>query len=319
MVVDAWASEVQYAHHLAPIWAELRDGERGSFHVSARIEQEARALLGDILIGAPPRTGGLILVASFQDSRRVAPRPVVYVEHGAGQTYLGLESHGSYAGGEGHDHAVLFLCPREQVADRWRKRYPRTPAVAVGSPRVDWLRKIVRAPSRLVISFHAELRMHDVPEVFSAWRHYAPAFPTLADMGVLGHAHPRALTRIGREYRKAGIEIDSYFAAVVLQSSVYACDNSSTLFEAAACDVPVVTLNAPWFRRDVKHGLRFWSEADVGVQIDDPADLADALAEQQGEAMRRRRAEVAEIVYGPADGRAAERAVEAIRSITRPT
>jgi glycosyltransferase involved in cell wall biosynthesis len=78
-------------------------------------------------------------------------------------------------------------------------------------------------------------------------------------------------------YARAGIPVVEEFPDVMRQADVYACDNSSTLYEFASTGRPVVVLNAPWYRRTVEHGLRFWSAANVGVQCDDPADLSSAI------------------------------------------
>lgn len=81
-----------------------------------------------------PRSERLTIVAGYRDAQTIG-RPYVLVEHGAGQSYQGI-TNGSYSGGEGHDRCVLFLCPSERVAMRWRERYD-VPAIACGCPRLD--------------------------------------------------------------------------------------------------------------------------------------------------------------------------------------
>jgi UDP-N-acetylglucosamine:LPS N-acetylglucosamine transferase len=94
---------------------------------------------------------------------------------------------------------------------------------------------------------------------------------------------------------------------------VYVCDNSSTIYEFAATGRPVVVLNGPHYRRDVHHGLRFWDAADVGIQVDHPRDLPDAIEEALRDPEPRRRAREAAlgIVYAHRTG-AAQRAAAAL-------
>src|SRR5690242_18511280 len=107
-MIDAVASEIQYLHHLAPIWRALEESERGTFWVAEGLLDQARASGVEATpLGPKLPRGGLVLVASYGDELRVAPRPVVLVEHGAGQHYS--TGHPSYSGGRGHRNVKLFL------------------------------------------------------------------------------------------------------------------------------------------------------------------------------------------------------------------
>lgn len=330
MLVDAWVSEVQYAHHVLPIWLALDPAERGSLHVAPRVHQWATARGLDVVPRRPSRrTGVPIVVASWQDHQTVSPRPAIYIEHGAGQTYDDprVAGHGSYSGGAGHDSAVLFLCPSETVADRWRQAYPGVPAVAVGVPKLDGHhrasaqgRKIPTDPV-VAVTFHADTRIEGylLPELRSAYSHYFDGLAALAEAfpGAIGHAHPRLFGRIRKSLERAGLEPVAEFAEVLDRASALAVDNSSCLFEFASTGRPVVVLDAPWYRADVSHGLRFWTWADIGPRIGDPADLPDAfrLALCDPDPYPAVRAACVAEVYAHTDGRAAERAVAAIRSV----
>lgn len=79
---------------------------------------------------------GLIIVASWIDAQKCSGRPLVYVEHGAGQTYRFTDGR-CYAGSEGLSDVVLFLAPGEHVAHRWREAYPQAVVEAVGCPALD--------------------------------------------------------------------------------------------------------------------------------------------------------------------------------------
>ena len=60
-----------------------------------------------------------------------------------------------------------------------------------------------------------------------------------------------------RFYEAHGIEYVPDFDDVLRRADVYACDNSSTLYEFASTGRPVVVLNAPWYRW--KHIMAFGS------------------------------------------------------------
>jgi glycosyltransferase involved in cell wall biosynthesis len=231
--------------------------------------------------------------------------------------------HRSYAGGNGRGKVAAFLCPNQAVADANLARYPNTPAVVIGSPRVDVLRRIERqpGPTTVAIGFHWRCRV--CPEAGTALDHYKASLAALRvrlavdGIELVGHGHPRAAAELAPLYAKAGIEWVPSFEDVVARASVFVADNSSTIFEAAACDIPVVLLNCPQYRRDVDHGLRFWDEAGVGVQVDGPGGLVDgivaALADPPGQ-QALRRATVGR-VYGTVDGEAAMRAATALRAL----
>lgn len=330
-MIDVLASERHYADHLAPIYRALPDGSRGAFLVPRDLKSHVDGLgiaatyvrAAEVLSRRRP-----ILVASYSDTKRARTMgrvALAFVEHGIGQSYGGDTKrrgawHGSYAGGRDRDDVGLFLCPNEHAAARWREAYPEARVDVVGSPRVATLP--ARAPGDgpvVAVSWH--WRCSIAPETRPAFPHFQRAVADLARTHrVIGHAHPRMIASLAPWYRRAGIEVVREFAEVCRRADVYACDNSSTLYEFAATGRPVVVLNAPWYRRDVQHGLRFWEAADVGIEIDDPADLAAgielALEDPPDQAARRERA--LGIVYGVREGtarRAAAALVEWSRSL----
>lgn len=323
-MIRFYASEPHYLDHLAPIWLALDPDERGPFQVGPRLGAHARkrGIPGPLVRTGRPRPGpDLLVVASYRDLRQFRARPCVLVEHGAGQSYT--DGHPSYSGGRERDNAVLFVVPNETVAAKNRHLYPDTPNAVVGSPRLDrWIGpdRPVAAPRSasptVALSFHWDYS-HGPPEGRWAFPHYAPALADLRDCPwhLIGHGHPRAWRTLRRYYEQLGIEPVEDFQEVLSRADLYVCDNSSTLFEFAATGRPVVVLNAPWYRRSVEHGLRFWACADVGLQVDESADLVAtvqrALADQPGAADARQR--VVMQTYPVLDGRASERAAAAIR------
>jgi hypothetical protein len=237
-----------------------------------------------------PHDDRLALVASYRDlclarSRR---RWCVLSEHGAGQSYLGARS-GSYIGASDRRGVLGVLVPGPLQAEAHTASQAAIPAYQTGVPKLDHLHS-ARAVAQLAGDDRFDL---------------------------VGHAHPRMLRRIIGDYRRAGIEVVPDFADVIDRADVYVCDNSSTMYEWASLDRPVVVLDGPTYRRHVHHGLRFWSHADLGPRIDQGADLADAiLAAVAGEGAERRRQIVAE-VYVATDGKAAKRGVRALREVHR--
>lgn len=283
-----------------------------------------------------------VLIAGLGDHQRVNPSSTILVEHGAGQTYADLDS-GSYSGGPGWERAILFLCPSEAVAARWSNSY-RTPAAVVGSPKLDRWHGSSRTRNTesagnatyeyiegheagttptVAVTFHWECRL--VPETRSAWEHYDRSLPALVEWAdrtgirLLGHGHPRLWGRIERRWRRLGVEPVERLADVLDRADLLVGDNTSALYEFASTGRPVVVLNAPWYRREVEHGGRFWSWADVGVQANEPVELPGAIAVGLADppSVAARRAQIVREVYARCDGRAASRAADSIEEVLR--
>lgn len=275
----------------------------------------------------PPRHDGPpLLVASYGDikvGRRLGYGPFVLLQHGAGQSYAGDPRwrheaiSGSYSGGPDQEDVALHLVPNEHSAARWREAYPAARVESVGSPRLDTLPQREPGPGPVICtSFHWRTPHSLGPEAQTALGEYLPILPQLAaTYQVIGHAHPKGdwPAQMERIYRKAGIPFVADFADVCRQADVYVCDNSTTLFEFAATGRPVVVLNSKHYRKHIDHGLRFWAAADVGIQVDRPADLIPAVAEALADSPARRAAREAAlaIVYAYRSG-AAQRAAVAI-------
>lgn len=267
-----------------------------------------------------------MLVSSWSDERKCAGRPIVYMEHGAGQSYFGdrlSARNESFAGGRGHERAVLFLTPGPMAADRWREWYPEAPVIEVGCPKLDaWHLQacLLQACRKLVaISFHGDVRL--IPETRNAWAWYHTEFGPLSErFDLLGHAHRRFWGIAERRYRQLGIRATPDFADVLDQAAVYVVDNSSTAVEFMSLGRPVVLMNAPWYRRDVEHGGRFWEWAEAANTVDTRAQLADAITDalEHPERHAAQRQRIVAGVYAACDGAAAARAADAIRAHVAP-
>ncbi len=325
-MIDALATWPHYLRFVGPIYAALPDTLRGMLYVGAedRLIDQARAY-GEPLLGYPHRDGGPVIVAGHNDMAQCPDRHFIFLEHGAGQTYLGIDSP-SYSGGK-RPRVALFLTLNEQTAARERATNPDTPVEIIGSPRVDELtrhaydRRGTRppaAPPVVAFCWHAHIKI--APETRATYPYWWPAVKALHASGafeVLGHGHPREWRKLRGWYEKAGIEAVEEFSEVVARADLVCVDNSSTLYEAAACGLPVLALNHPAYRRDVEHGLRFWN-AIPGVQCDDPERLPQriALALADPHDIANERQLIVDEVYPPwTRGRAAELAVAAIERL----
>lgn len=274
---DFYITEPHYADHLIPIEEELN--RRG---VPARIVTHAEALADE---------QGPIVVAAYGDLCRVRSRntgrPLVLMEHGAGQTYSGA-GRGAYADGEDLAGVSLCLVPGPYAAvQRARNVGHRTRVVKVGLTKLfDLLasrREFIRhakAPGRkrvVAFGWHWDCRV--CPETRATWPRWISAVQglTRADAwSVLGHGHPREWPLLEQEYAARKIRAERCFYKVMEVADVYVVDNSSTAFEALACGVPVLLLDSPGWDAS-NHGLRFGLETRQIDRCGDPRQLRGAL------------------------------------------
>jgi hypothetical protein len=320
-VLDLLASAPHYADHLAAVFGALPAEARGSFMSTAPAVAERIRALG-YEPSAPLASDRPVLTAAYGDmmrAHRLGRRSIALMEHGAGQSYGGRGvQHGSYAGGLNRGAASLFLHPGEHPAARDRKAYPRARVEVVGSPHLDTLPRREGPPGR-VVAFTFHFNGPVCPETRTAYPHFFPAIAALSGRyEMLGHGHPMlwGMGRVGGlavRYRAAGIEPVKDFTEVCRRADVLVFDNTSVGFAFAATGRPVVVMNSPRYDRRVNHGLRFWEAAGVGVNCDDPADLAaciDRALEQRPEDVAAREAAL-DLVYAYRTG-AAQRAADVL-------
>lgn len=257
----------------------------------------------------------IAIAAGWHDivaARLAGYRKIVRMEHGIGQSY-GIPSRG-YPGGTGHEDVGLFLTPNEHSAQRWRDRYPKTRVEVVGSPRLDRLPPRHPPATETVIAFAFHFDLFMVPETRSALPWFRSAISDVArTRPVIGHGHPRR-NDLDRIYAKEGVPYIEHFDDVCRQADVLVADNTSVLYEFASTGRPVVVMDAPVYRRNVRHGLRFWDAADVGVRVSTPEDVPDAISralEMWPQDVAAREAAL-DVVYGYRSG-ATERALAVIK------
>lgn len=273
MRVDITASLPHYLDHLLPIFEALPERVRGTN-------------LGLDTPCLPPNRGRIGMVGGWTDASALRHRHhLIYVEHGAGQAYSGDEKTRSlpaYSGGRArHGRNIIgYIAPSHTVAHRWAP----APAVAAGCPKMDrWIGSTAAVENSVCFAWHWDAGASSFcPEMRSAFDHYEPALAEIAkrwrEAGyvVFGHAHPRWEGRLDRKMNDLGLCVLDKDVDVFENVGHLFVDNSSLGYEMALIGRPVTWLNAPWYRRDVEHGLRFWSHIP-GAQVDDPAELVESL------------------------------------------
>lgn len=304
--VDFFARRVHFVDHMLPIWQAM-EGERGKFYVPEIIAEYAigkgiqiiplRSTTDMSAIQcAPPTDVAPLLVCAYGDlqvAKRKSPqRPMILMEHGVGLTPA--HEHAGYAGGTGmRRQAALTLAPNEFIRAKTQKAIPGMPQVVIGTPKLDdWARKmhIIEKPSKPVVAISFHWNGEKVSrEASNAFMHYRNALDELAhqdDFQLIGHGHPKYMWFLEKEYQARGIEVVHSFEEVMERADLYVNDCSSTMYEFCVTGKPVVILNAPWFRRDVNLGIRFWDYTDIGPQVENASDLLAVIGGQLAEGGR---------------------------------
>lgn len=330
MRIVAYSSRPHYAAHLRPIVNALPPKVCDGEIYSPRADGEWGPQIGrtDVFAGNRPSAAGAVwLVASYVDAQHV-DGPFVYVEHGAGQSYGGdpeSRVNPSYAGGEGQawDRCVLIIAPGN-VAGARHLMARKCPVALVGCPYLDPWRQFQRAVRRMGTDRRVAFTFHwdgsgVCHEASSALAHYenglGGAVVALRAQGweVWGHGHPRAQAALEAVWHGLGVPWVSR-AQIFDSADVLVADNTSLAWEFISLDKPVVFLDAPWYRRHVEHGLRFWRWTAAGVSAAEPWEIPIAVerAHIDDPRVAQLRAMATREVYAHTDGSSTERAVKAI-------
>jgi hypothetical protein len=256
--VHTYTSRPQYRRHVDAVWKHLPPEMRGT----------------QVTRGTTDRLpyNDIVMVGGAVDFGAVSQQ-MIYVEHGAGQAYVDLKDDVSahYHGGEHPPRVIGYICPNQKVADSWGR-----PAVAVGCPALDEIERKYQPTPKVAITFHWNA-WKVCPEARSARDHYAEDLHTIVqwirsdDMEPIGHWHPNDSTT-KMMWDHLGVPTEPDPDVVLERANMLIVDNSSLGYEAAALGINVLWLNAPWYRRDVNHGLRFW-DLVPGPQFEDVYDL----------------------------------------------
>jgi hypothetical protein len=308
-MISFYASMPHFDRHIRPIWRHIHPSLRGEYV----FDRYARRI--------PEHD--LVVVASAGDLERIGFRRAVYVEHGAGQSYLGdpasLARH-HYPGGTHPANVVGYIGPNQKVIDSWPAVAERgVPGAAVGCPALDRWHGYPVPPASpiaptIAITFHWDARV--CPESRSAFTHYSEEMPAIVEslrrqgFHVIGHCHPRDLNRRPGWWRRIGVEFCPTPDEVFARAHMLIVDNSSIALEFASLGRPIIWLNAPWYRRTIDHGGRFWSWAPAGQMVDDPDELMamDMIDYYVTDPYREHRERIVDEVYAFRNGTSSVRA-----------
>jgi len=286
--INCLAGEPQFVDHLAAVWKAFPKSQQGIFWVRSNEAKYACERHGihprKWVNRASPNT--VILCASLGDLNRIhnAGGTSVLMEHGAGQTYN--VNHGSYAGGKApaRDANKLFLVPGVVPAKKLKTVHPDAKIYEIGCPKLDRYvtkeKRPVGDKPKVAISFHWNCNV--TPETSWAFPYFKQHIKKLAksdSFELYGHSHPRGRQFVQPFFQALKIPFLVNFDEVLKTADVYVCDNSSTIFEAAASHLNVVLLNSPKYRKNINHGLRFWECSTIGPQVETTDNLEDKIWE----------------------------------------
>lgn len=327
--IDFLATQAHYIDHIAPIWDALSDDNVGSFFVPQHLFGYAQSKLKHHLYLYSYENNSLvtfgmnpILVCAYGDMKychRVNPdRQIFMMEHGTGHAF----GTSAYPNGPGdRDVVSLFLPPNQYTANKIHEARS-TLCVPIGTPKLDWVvnfnETITRRAKPLVcISFHHGTKNRKPPEASSAFEHYKDCIKALKhhpEFDLVAHGHPLSRVRDIPFYDSIGVQFIHDFDTVMRTVDIYVNDLSSTLYEFITTGKPVVVMNAPWFRRNVHHGLRFWDYSDVGLHANEPDELLPAILETiHNPQIRGQERTDAVVNLFPYLGHSAQKAAEVIR------
>jgi CDP-glycerol glycerophosphotransferase (TagB/SpsB family) len=118
-----------------------------------------------------------------------------------------------------------------------------------------------------------------VPEAQTVWHWYEQDFDDVVQrfraqgFQVFSHEHPKWRGEMNKRMLDHDVRVFPNDIDVFKMADVMIVDNSSLAFEFMLLDRSVVFMNAPWYRKDVEHGGRFWEWARGHPQVDSAEEL----------------------------------------------
>lgn len=188
-----------------------------------------------------------------------------------------------------------------------------------GEGAEDSSRELLQSKKPLVaISFHCDTFV--CAETRSAFAHYQAELIRLArdpnrPFDLLGHGHPRWGEFMAKFWKRIGVPYARHFDEVLEKADAFCVDNSSTGPEFASTGRPVAWMSAPWYRRHITHGGRFWEWTYGLPHVTEPEHLLPMIgyALSDPSVVQHCRERMVKSVYGDlCDGQATRRAIDAV-------
>lgn len=333
--IDYYCPQKNYLEHAMPTWLAMPDEMRGTIYIESKMAQHAKELYGDIpnvyvylsvseLKHHLATKNRYMVCFAYHNCVQLSNfRKMILAEHGCGLTYDYPNS--QYAGWvRNYDpqHMAHFLTTNKLLDQAHAQKNTGIPSTIVGMPVMDkYDKQKFKRNSKPVIAISCHWDCDHIPETRSSFSFFKQAFVELSrHYKVIGHAHPQYQKVMFPFWKKHGIEIVETFDEVLERADVYVCDNSSTIFQFAYVDKPVVLLNPPWYRTYFTHSFnpRFWSHADIGVNVFDPYDLLPAIekAVQDDSTQKKARKRAVEDVFAN-KGHATQAFIKAIMDVLK--
>lgn len=262
---------------------------------------------------------GPVLTASHADMVKVRHRlrrPIVLMDHGAGQTYGAGDG---YADSGDKRGCALYLAPGPHALAEHNRRHVGVPGVCIGFPlREEYAAlRAGRQPNPtpvVALGWHWDCRVTEATK--ATWPWWLQAACTLQGVHVLGHGHPREWGKLAPKYAELGVEATPYFWEVIKRADLLLVDNSSIAFEALAVGLPVLLLDSPDYQYN--GALRFGDVGRMFPRCCEPEQLQERvdMMLRSADPMPRRE-EILSAVYFPEEGGAevAARVLESTESL----
>jgi len=317
------ASDRHYIDHMLPIWENLLPQYMGFFYIHESLVNYVKNVKNVRMYNKNSLKSDLrffynmssekiyTITATYGDLElaNIGEKNLILMEHGAGQMYNAC--HPAWMRSNYNSNTVLLLATNEILAKRFKENN-NIPVEIVGCPKLDaMIFDNCIKNDKIAISFHYNCQI--LPETQTAFKYYKDIIPKVAkEFNLLGHGHPVHWNFMEKYYKDNKIKAIKNFEQIAKQVDIYIVDNSSTLFEFAALDKPVIVLNCPAYRKDVEHGMRFWEFADIGLQVNKSEELIPTIYETiNKDPQRERRIEIVKEIY-PYLGESVNRFIDVI-------